>query len=96
MAKKKGVTEENVQAKENICELAGDLREEINNTTVGRGFPKQTAKAKIKSITREKDLVKVKFKDLVFTPGQEEQLVKWMDEEDEILVTLSLYQAKIS
>lgn len=88
MAKKKDITAENVQASENEFE-------DIGNTKVRRGFPKESAKAKIKAITVEKDIIKVKFKDLVFSPGQEAQLVKWMNEDDELLVTISLYQAKI-
>jgi len=57
-------------------------------------FPKIAAKAKIRSITREKDLVKVKFKDLTFAPGQQEQMAEWMDEEDELIVTIEQYQGK--
>jgi hypothetical protein len=58
-------------------------------------FPKVAAKAKIRSITREIELVKVKFKDLTFTTGQEKQLAEWMDNEDELLVTVTLYQARL-
>jgi hypothetical protein len=84
MAKKKQMelTEENVQASENEVE-------------VKTAFPKVAAKAKIRSITREIDLVKVKFKDLTFTTGQEKQLAEWMDNEDELLVTVTLYQARL-
>ena len=80
---KKDLTEQNVQASENEFKTKGE-------------FPKVAAKAKIKSITREINIIKVKFKDLTFSPGQEEQLAEWMDNEDELIVTLEQFQSRLS
>jgi len=58
-------------------------------------FPKVSAKAKVKTITKEKDFIKVKFDKLSFSPGQYEQLSKWQDDEDELLVTIEQFQGKL-
>ena len=59
-------------------------------------FPKVAAKAKIKTITKEKDFIKVKFDKLSFSPGQYKQLSTWQDDEDELLVTIEQFQAKMN
>lgn len=63
---------------------------------VNEKFSKVAAKTKIKSITREIDIIKVKFKNLTFSPGQEPQLAEWMDNEDELLVTLEQFQSRFT
>jgi len=88
MAKKKDnqeINEVNVQASDEIIEK--DL--------LSGKYPKLAAKAKVKSITKEKNHLRVRFDDLTFSPGQFGQLSAWQDDEDVLLITLEQFQQKM-
>ncbi len=59
-------------------------------------FPKITAKTKIKSYEYLKDGIKIKFDGLTFPVGDKETLESFIENEDEIQITIQQIQARIT
>lgn len=58
-------------------------------------FAKVAAKGKINSCNKKKGCVDLKFGGLNFTGGQFERLSRWIDDSDELTITISQHQGKL-
>ena len=60
-----------------------------------RMFPQIAAKAKVKSYERTVDGLKIKFDKLQFSLVQQEKLNEFIDNEDEVMVTIAALQGRL-
>ena len=58
-------------------------------------FPQIAAKAKIKGYERTADGLKIKFDKLQFSLVQQEKLNEFIDNEDEVMVTIAALQGRL-
>ena len=58
-------------------------------------FPKIAAEGKIKSCNKKKNCVDLRFDDLNFSTGQFERLADWIDNEDNLRLTLEQVQGDL-